>query len=156
MATTFNNLPLLDLSKHIFKYLEIADLIQLRRVSKLFKEVIDRLVFNEIIVNEEVSNIGWLHTNELANLKEANIIDDWKKFVISVPIFQLEKNLKKLIINEFDKQWIADNINNFTLLEHLELIGFGKKLKQINLPIYKHSTFSIILILILSLSTVQN
>jgi len=134
MATTFNNLPLLDLSKHIFKYLEIADLIQLRRVSKLFKEVIDRLVFNEIIVNEEVSNIGWLHTNELVNLKEANIIDDWKKFVISVPIFQLEKNLKKLIINEFDKQWIADNINNFTLLEHLELIGFGKKLKQINLP----------------------
>jgi len=120
MATTFNDLPFVDISVHIFKNLPLVDLFRCRRVCKLFKERVEKFKISQIVlscVNYYTGN--WFQTGDLICYDEPI---DLSKFLSILQRSNLENTLKRLHIGYFAgyNGNVDELFNKFKLIEILE------------------------------------
>lgn len=140
----------LELKFMILKKLDISDLLNLRTVSKGWKNVISCFNLNEITYKNEGSTLNWFYVNEPPNyliIVKRNHLPNYS--LLKSSVLNL-KNLKRLKIDfSFSNQeFKIELLNSFKLLEQLELnrvyTNDDEKLVYLRLPYLKLIYFNLL------------
>lgn len=143
--TEFNDLPI-ELTRFIFKHLQLSDLMVCRLVCKRFKDFANEFEFEELVVNDkkyETTANHWYSTNRPIDLKNSIKPDHFRSF--DFVFLKLRKSLKKLSFRCLDDQQMKiskddsflDLLKMFKELVHLELpyrLNLDHKKNELYLP----------------------
>ena len=113
------NLPV-EMIHHIFRYIQLADLITARLVCRKFKFVVEQKKIDELILDKKTHD--WFYSKKPIN---PNYVISMGPILFVSPTFRLEQNVRRLRTEFTGTYYAARFINGLQQLEQLEILFYN-------------------------------